>query len=71
MAAKIIDGKAIAAEVKAQVRAGVDALIARGERRPGSQPGALPLSYVHRRSVPADPDGDWRARQDSNLRPTA
>ena len=35
MAAKIIDGKAIAAEVKAQVRAGVDALIARGERRPG------------------------------------
>jgi len=35
MAAKIIDGKAIATNVKTEVRAGVDALLARGLRRPG------------------------------------
>lgn len=35
MAAKIIDGKAIAAEVNAEVRAAVDTMLARGQRRPG------------------------------------
>ena len=33
--AQIIDGKRIAAEVKAEVKRGVDALLARGKRRPG------------------------------------
>ncbi len=35
MTAQIIDGRAIAAEVKAEVRRGVDSLVARGGRRPG------------------------------------
>jgi methylenetetrahydrofolate dehydrogenase (NADP+)/methenyltetrahydrofolate cyclohydrolase len=35
MTARIIDGKAIAAEVKADVRRSVEAMVARGQRRPG------------------------------------
>ena len=35
MTAQIIDGKAIAEELKREVRAGTDALVARGLRRPG------------------------------------
>lgn len=35
MTARIIDGKAIAAEVKADVRHSVEAMVARGQRRPG------------------------------------
>ena len=35
MTAKIIDGKAIAEELKREVRTGTDALVAQGRRRPG------------------------------------
>jgi methylenetetrahydrofolate dehydrogenase (NADP+)/methenyltetrahydrofolate cyclohydrolase len=35
MTARLIDGKAVAAEVKAEVRAGIDAMVVRGLRRPG------------------------------------
>ena len=54
MAAQIIDGKAIAAELKRGVREGSDALVARGLRRPGLaviMVGDNPASAIRRLSA--------------------
>ena len=53
MPAQIIDGKSIASEVKTEVRRGVDALIARGGRRPALavvMVGDNPASHVYVRN---------------------